>query len=290
MTYDQIFALVTAHADRDEARFKRTVAQIAAGLKDERKRDALKRAGDYLVALPVEAKGLVYEAPRVSLDDLTLESATRETIEVITAELRSRLQLMVRGIPPRCRLLFSGPPGNGKSSVAAGIADRLGTPAYILSIPSVIAGYMGATAGNLEKAFSLLRGGHVLIADELDALGSARVGGDGAASKEFNVTLTALLTLLDRDRDGTLIATTNRTDLLDPALVRRFDEVIEFPAPDQAACLKLASKLCEKFGIAITDVRGWIAPSFDAVTKSVVAAARAKVMAEIAAMPAAEVA
>jgi SpoVK/Ycf46/Vps4 family AAA+-type ATPase len=102
---------------------------------------------------------------------------------------------------------------------------------------------------------------------------------DQAAGKEANSIVNTMLTLLDRTKHGIIIATTNRPDILDPALLRRFDEQIEFPAPSPEQMRSLASKLCEGFGVPPVDVSS--CANFDEVTKRCETEARRAVMREL---------
>jgi SpoVK/Ycf46/Vps4 family AAA+-type ATPase len=76
-----------------------------------------------------------------------------------------------------------------------------------------------------------------------------------------------------------MVATTNRPDILDPALLRRFDETIHFPAPSVVQMQSLAGKLTDRYAIDPVDIRD--CQNFDAVTKTVEREARRRVMAEI---------
>jgi SpoVK/Ycf46/Vps4 family AAA+-type ATPase len=174
----------------------------------------------------------------------------------------------------------------GKTSAAAGIAHELGVPAYGVSIPELVSKYMGGTGENLAKLFGQLRDGAVVVFDEIDAIGGSRTAVDQTSAAERNQIVNTLLTLLDRRGGGVLVATTNRADVLDPALRRRFDETLVFPSatPEQQATL--ARRLEAKFGLTQwVDLCG--CENFDAVTKRVTREARRIVMAEILAAKAA---
>jgi hypothetical protein len=165
------------------------------------------------------------------------------------------------------------------TSSASALASQIGVRAYAVSLPQVVGSHLGETGGNLGKLFGALRDDVLVVFDEIDALGSRRGVGEQACDKEMNSTVNTLLTLLDRNRSGIIIATTNRPDILDPALLRRFDEQIEFPAPSTEQMRSLAAKLCEGFGVPAVDVSG--CRNFDEVTKRCETEARRAVMREL---------
>lgn len=284
-TFAQVQALVDAHASQDEERFRKTVTQIAAHMGAARSRQLLTLLNGKqrtLVPLPVSG-GVLYEALPNDID-LSLPKELCDELDEIVREWESAGMLLAAGLHPRRRLLFWGPPGNGKSTAATQLAHRLGLNAYICSLPAVIDSYMGASAKNVEKAFTALNRGSALILDEIDALGSERSAATGAGERESNRTVSSLLTLLDQSStSGLLVATTNRKDFLDPALVRRFDECLEFPGPTPEQLAAFVEKQFEKFGIdggtPLEELRNpcfhnqWCS-SYDEATKAVVKAAR----------------
>ncbi len=268
-------ALVKAHYDRDDGRFRQLTIQAAAHCKSEAIKEQLLKLTQRMTELPQEARGLVSVAPVVDLSDLLLADETVAMLGEIGLEVRHRVMLAAKGLQPRARLLFTGPPGNGKTSCAAALATSLGMVAYVVSLSALVQSYMGATGASITKLFKLLHAGHCVVLDEVDAVGGKR-GGHDAADRERALTVNVLLTELDACGSGLLVATTNRPDILDPALVRRFDETVEFPAPEQIDLKRLAAKLELRFGLPYEDSqRPWPeGTSFDAVTKATLKRAR----------------
>jgi SpoVK/Ycf46/Vps4 family AAA+-type ATPase len=221
----------------------------------------------------------------VSFEDLVLESELQLMLDEISTEIEYSEELQARKLRPRNRLLFFGPPGDGKTSSAAALATALDLRAYGVSIPRLVGSHLGETGSNLGKLFEELRDGRLIVFDEIDAIGGERGTVAQACDKEMNATVNTLLTLMDRHRDGVLVATTNRPDILDPALLRRFDEQIEFPPPSLVQKRNLAEKLCAKFDVPVVDVSDCL--NFDAVAKRCETEARRVVMAELLAADAA---
>lgn len=236
---------------------------------------------------PVVSNGLLQKvSDGLTFPDLLLPPDLQAQLDEIVEELEYGPELRRRGLAPRSRLLFHGPPGNGKTSVASALANALGATAYTIYIPELISQYIGGTGGNLGKVFGEIRNGMVVVFDEIDAIGGERGGRADGAGAERNAIVNTLLTLFDLNKNGIIVATTNRVDIIDPALRRRFDEKLLFPAPTQEQKEALATKLCLQFEIEQVDVSD--CENFDAVTKRVRTEARRIVMAEIRARESAE--
>jgi SpoVK/Ycf46/Vps4 family AAA+-type ATPase len=226
--------------------------------------------------LQAKPEGPLHLLQRLTFEDLLLEPEIQLELDNVVTELEYRAELAARGLRARNRLLFHGPPGNGKTSVSAAIAHALGVDAYCVSIAELVGMHQGETGQRLGKMFAGIRDGMVVVFDELDAIGSDR---NDSLSTERNSTLNALLQLLDQNRSGVICATTNRLEALDPALVRRFDERILFPEPTPEQIASLTARLCDKFKIELVDASD--CRNFDEVTKRVEREARRIVMREL---------
>lgn len=309
-----VLDLLRAHWAGDEQKFKTMALRLAGMTKSEDTRKTMldvirvgsKRAFDHasqetirrgpqptqmqpqqLQQLPQAPQSSMLEPiQRMSFEELLLDDNIAVTLEAIVEEIQNRDALAERKLKPRCRLLFYGAPGNGKSSSAGAIARALDVPAYGVSIPDLVSKYIGETGSNLGRLFKEITDDRVVVFDEIDCIGTSRTAVGASADSEKNSTVDALLTLLDRVHRGVLVCTTNRADILDPALLRRFDERIEFPAPNAAQMRALARRLEKKHDVEQIDITG--CENFDAVTKRVVAEARRIVMDEIRAAKAAE--
>lgn len=235
-----------------------------------------------------QTNGMLEELPPVTFASLQLEPYLQLALDEFVVELEYREELATRNLRARNRFLFHGPPGNGKTSSAAALANALDLKAYAVSLPRLIGSHVGETGQNLGKIFENLTPNTVVVFDEIDAVGASRGEPDQAASKEYNSNVNTLLTLLDRNRAGVIVATTNRPDVVDAALLRRFDEQVEFPGPSPQQLRALADKLADGYDIprlhrdAIGDCL-----NYDAVTKTVEREARRVVMREILAAEAA---
>lgn len=301
-----VIQLVRSHYRGDEAAFKAAAEALGRASKLPRVRESIQDLvrsgasqaqqrryqatppnGGVLRSLPLDSGGLLHPVPAVTFSDLLLEPALQSLLDEVVVELEYRQQLADRNLRPRSRLLLHGPPGNGKSSAGAAIANAIGIDAYMVSLPDVVSMYLGGTGGNLGKLFESVSSSRIVIFDELDAIGSSRSEGNGSgASKEQNATVNVLLTMMDRVRSGIIIATTNRVEMLDAALRRRFDEELFFPAPNIEQMRSLAVKVSERHSVDPPHVDD--CKNFDEVTKRCLTHARRIAMVEILAAEAAE--
>jgi transitional endoplasmic reticulum ATPase len=161
--------------------------------------------------------------------------------ELIATQLDRREVLEQIGARPVKGILFSGPPGTGKTHLARIIAHESKADFFLVSGPSIVSKWVGDTEDTLRKIFDAAatsRSGRAIIFfDEIDSIAERRTGETHEASKRL---VAQLLTLMDgfTDKGGSVvvIAATNRVETLDPALTRpgRFDWEIEFPMPSLA--------------------------------------------------------
>jgi SpoVK/Ycf46/Vps4 family AAA+-type ATPase len=182
--------------------------------------------------------------PQRELDDLILSPSVRESLERIIAEHRRADILQSHGVQPTRKVLFCGPPGCGKSVAAEALARELYLPLATVRFDAVVSSYLGETAANLRKVFEFGRSRPlVLLFDEFDAIGKERTAADEHG--ELKRVVNSFLQLLDGfHAQGLTIAATNHQGLLDPALWRRFDEIIVFPHPTHEEIQRL---LCRHF-------------------------------------------
>ncbi len=167
-------------------------------------------------------------------DDLVLQPDVRETLERIMTEVRGWDVLEANALIPTRRLLFCGPSGCGKTASAEAFSAELGLPMLYVRFDSVVSSLLGETAANLRKVFDYAsRGQWVVFFDEFDAIGRSR--DDATEHGEIKRVVNSFLQLLDGfDGRSVVIAATNFEQVLDPAIWRRFDEVLRLGLPTRA--------------------------------------------------------
>lgn len=174
------------------------------------------------------------KAPIKRLDQLLLpDNVYNACRDLIEEQTRTDL-LRSYGIEPRNKILLIGPPGNGKTSVAEGIAEALMLPLFTVRYENVIGAYLGETATRLSKLFEYVKTRQcVLFFDEFDTIGKER--GDQQETGEIKRVVSSLLLQIDALPSYVVaIAATNHDTLLDKAVWRRFQIKLELPKPTRA--------------------------------------------------------
>jgi SpoVK/Ycf46/Vps4 family AAA+-type ATPase len=179
------------------------------------------------------------------LNDIVLNSDTRLLIDGIIEERRRAEELRRHRLPVSTRLLFSGPPGCGKTLCAEVLGRELNLPLYSARIDVIISSFLGETASNLRVDFAARRP-CVLFLDELDAL--ARTRADVAEHNELRRVVNSLLLMIERFKGpGLVIAATNLPQFLDEALWRRFDDIVSFDLPTEREIALLLARQFANF-------------------------------------------
>lgn len=175
---------------------------------------------------------LFYEkVPNKRLDQLLLPGNVYNSCRDLIEE-QTRIDLLRSyGLEPRNKVLLIGPPGNGKTSVAEGIAEALMVPLLTVRYESIIGAYLGETASRLSKLFEYAKTRQcVLFFDEFDTIGKER--GDQQETGEIKRVVSSLLLQIDALPSYVVtIAATNHDALLDKAVWRRFQLKLELPKP-----------------------------------------------------------
>jgi SpoVK/Ycf46/Vps4 family AAA+-type ATPase len=252
-TATQIKALLQCHSVGDDERFYAIALQVAA---------AEARRGHE--ALAAEIKKLVDQAkqrkstPKASLSifhvaqpqgeaaelleevdlgwkvkDLILPQPLRDRIMRILEEQQHLSRLKEHGLHPRQKLLFTGPPGCGKTMTASAIAADLCLPLFVVRLDSLITRYLGESLSKLRVIFETVNKSRaVYLFDEFDSIGYTRdFTGDVGEMRRL---LNSFLTFIEKLSSNSLvIAATNHGNRLDKALYRRFDDLIEFGLPEE---------------------------------------------------------
>lgn len=248
-TADQVKALVRSHAEGDDTKFYSVALQVAAraarsgqGHFAQELRDlvdGLRREPSRTPGRPTpvsqprgELSGLLSVSyPSTVMADLVLQPDVLERLHRVLLEQRQQDALRDRGFRPLRRLLLVGPPGTGKTLTASALAGELHLPLFMIRLDGLITKFMGETAAKLRLVFDALsetRG--VYLFDEVDALGGERARTNDVG--EIRRVLNSFLQFLEQDEsDSLLVAATNHPQLLDKAMFRRFDGVIQYPLP-----------------------------------------------------------
>jgi SpoVK/Ycf46/Vps4 family AAA+-type ATPase len=170
-----------------------------------------------------------------TLDDIVLTGEQEGEIHKLVKAIEHREYLASIGLSEIGKLLFVGPPGTGKTSVARALAQKLGLPFVEVKLSMITSQYLGETAKNVEKTFEVAKrlAPCILFMDEFDFVAKTRSSDEHAAIKRAVNTLLKNIDEVSLVQDEVLlIGATNHPDHLDAAAWRRFDEIVNFPRPD----------------------------------------------------------
>jgi ATP-dependent 26S proteasome regulatory subunit len=170
------------------------------------------------------------------LDDIVLTDEQEKEVEKVMKAIEHRDYLREVGLSEIGKLLFVGPPGTGKTSTAKALSGRLELPFIEVKLSMITSQYLGETAKNVDKVFELAKmlSPCILFIDEFDSIAKTRDSDEHAALKRTVNTLLKSIDDISLVRDSVLlIGATNHPKMLDYAAWRRFDEIVEFPAPDE---------------------------------------------------------
>jgi SpoVK/Ycf46/Vps4 family AAA+-type ATPase len=237
--------------DAEEKMGHRTAARLLKGaLKSGRRMNGHDGAPSVQASLAV-GTALTRVENAAAISDVVLKASARKTIEELVDEWTFRAKLARRGLKPRNKVFFVGPPGCGKSLTATALGNALSLPTYIVRFDAIIGAFLGQTAIHLRQLFHFSETTPcVLVLDEIDALGKKR--GNPLDVGELDRIVISLMQELEHANPlGLIVATSNLPKHIDDALWRRFDLVVEFPKPSNAQLQKYARMVASSFGITL---------------------------------------
>ncbi len=195
------------------------------------------------------------EYPVLLVSEPILNAQLALRLEQVIQEREHLSALERQGLGPTRSLLFVGPPGVGKTMSARWLAEQLGRPLITLDLATVMSSYLGKTGANIRSVLEYAKAvPSVLLLDEFDAIAKKR--DDEGDVGELKRLVTVLLQEVD-DWPATslLIAATNHGELLDAAVWRRFDDVLEFDPPSEE---ERAAVLRRLFAEDVSQVEPWL--------------------------------
>ena len=251
-TAEQLKALLRSFAEGDEDRFLSVAMQVAAQearqghakLAHELRAliDQVKARGQVVPRQPriptpvVQPKGelaglLSASYPKTRLGDMVLDSSILHQLDRVIREHQQAHKLREHGLHPRHRLLLLGPPGSGKTMTSSALAGEMTLPLLTIQLDGLITKFMGETASKLRLVFDAMKTTRgVYLFDEFDSIGGQRAASNDVG--EIRRVLNSFLQFLEQDTsDSIIVAATNHPQMLDDALFRRFDDVIEYKLP-----------------------------------------------------------
>jgi SpoVK/Ycf46/Vps4 family AAA+-type ATPase len=179
---------------------------------------------------------LAPEEVEQQMEDIVCTPEQLAIINKIQLAIKNREFLRLHRIHEVGKLLFVGPPGTGKTSVALAMSRTMHMPVLEVRVSMITSQYLGETSKNIDRIFELAKklAPSILFIDEFDFIAKSRVADDHGAMKRA---VNSLLKNIDKinlvKNNVLLIGATNHPQLLDEAAWRRFDEVVEFSLPNE---------------------------------------------------------
>lgn len=249
----QIIELLKSHIIGDDHRFFAIATQVAAHeaqqgheklaqelkmlIDKAREKQSAIKAQNSVVSI-LQPKGelanlLSAEYTDITFAQLTFSEDITKRFKRIMREQQQQHTLSKYGLKARRKILLYGLPGTGKTITASALAGELKLPLFTIRLDGLITKFMGETASKLRMIFDTMKTTRaVYFFDEFDAIGGDRNLGNDVG--EIRRVLNSYLQFMEQDQSESLIlAATNYVKLLDTALFRRFDDVIEYELPDK---------------------------------------------------------
>ena len=249
----QIRAMLQSHGSGDDERFYAVALQVAAAearrghdrlakeirelVEKAKLRKTNQKAAATIVHLsrPEGEAAELLEEVRIDchIADLILSQPLKDRVSRILEEQRNLSRLKEHGLRPRQRLLFTGPPGCGKTMTASALASELALPLFVVRLDGLITRFLGESLSKLRLIFDTVnRSRAVYLFDEFDSIGYARDFSHDVG--EMRRLLNSFLMFIEKLTSNSLvIAATNHGNRLDKALFRRFDDLVEFGLPGE---------------------------------------------------------
>ncbi|WP_407481434.1 AAA family ATPase [Elizabethkingia meningoseptica] len=213
---------------------------------------------------------LIDEKEKVNWEDVFLDDENRRSLNQLIKEFSYIDELKKYELPVNNKILLHGYSGCGKTTTAKAIATSLNKPLYILELSNFISSRIGDTAKNIRLIFDKAnRENAVLFLDEFDHIGKMR-GNDDKDVGEMRRLVNTVIQLVDNfSEKALLIAATNHIDILDVALIRRFQLRINFEMPSEQDLNRYYDFLLSRFpdelrvvsrcyGISFAEARDYI--------------------------------
>lgn len=177
---------------------------------------------------------LINDKEIVSLNDVFLNHFNQKSIQQLVKEHKYINEITKLGLPVNNKILLQGNSGCGKTTTAKAIANTIGKPILILNLSNIVCSRIGETSQNIKQVFDKAgREKAVLFLDEFDQIGKAR-GNDDKDVGEMRRLVNTIIQLIDYfPKNALLICATNHPEIIDVALMRRFQLRINFEMPSK---------------------------------------------------------
>ena len=191
---------------------------------------------------------IIQDKEEIKLDDIFLTPQNKQQIVQLVKEQTYVKQLQEFGLPVNNKILLEGSSGCGKTMTAKAIANTLNKNIIILNLSNIVSSRIGETSQNIKMIFDKAgRERSVLFLDELDQIGKAR-GSDDKDVGEMRRLVNTLIQLIDYyPENALLLCATNHPEIIDTAILRRFQLKINYEMPSAKFLDEYYDNLLSKF-------------------------------------------
>ncbi|MCK8140992.1 ATP-binding protein [Flavobacterium sp. I-SCBP12n] len=198
---------------------------------------------------------LINDTEIVSLNDVFLNHYNQKSIQQLIKEHKYVDELTKFGLPVNNKILLQGNSGCGKTTTAKAIANAIGKPILTLNLSNIVCSRIGETSQNIKQVFDKAgREKAVLFLDEFDQIGKAR-GNDDKDVGEMRRLVNTIIQLIDYfPKNALLICATNHPEIIDIALMRRFQLRINFEMPSKDILDDYYNKILASFPAELQNI------------------------------------
>ncbi|WP_293882262.1 MULTISPECIES: AAA family ATPase [unclassified Sphingobacterium] len=224
---------------------------------------------------------VIADKEKIALEAVFLQEESRQKLLQLIKEHRYIKELAQYGLPVSNKILLHGYSGCGKTTTAKALATALDKPIYVLNLSNLISSRIGETSQHLKQVFDKAgREKAVLFLDEFDQIGKARISEEKDVG-EMRRLVTSIIQLIDYfPAEAVLVAATNHPEILDTAIIRRFQLRLAFELPTNGQLdayyenlfmpfPQYAEVVPRRYGISYAEAKDYI---YDAVKSLLIAA------------------
>lgn len=191
---------------------------------------------------------ILKDKSEIVLDDVHLTDQNKIQLEQLLKEYKYREQLNALGLTVNHKILLHGASGCGKTMLAKAIAQALDINILILNLSNIINARIGETSQNIKQIFEkAIREKAVLFLDEFDQIGKQRVSDENDVGEMRRLVNSVIQQMDYLPESVMLIAATNHLDIIDDALLRRFQIRMNFEMPSEKDLDQYYNKLLTQF-------------------------------------------